>query len=356
MSGADMLTGGIIGFGNIAAEGHVPGYRYCRGARIVAAFDPDESRAKALEGSLPDARFFSDIDEFFEKNSFDFVDIATPPAFHAPYIIQALERGLHVLCEKPLVLDLDQLEAIRGLSRAKGRVVFTVHNWRHSPVIKEVSRLLSGKDEEGLGRIRRIRYEVIRMRPSVAVGEGSGQADGPDNWRLDPAVAGGGILVDHGWHAFYIVNGWLGGEPRWVEGRLENRKFKEIAVEDTAEVTFGYPDGAVAELFFTWAGDERRNSIAIEADGGRRMLVLDDHIVCEEAGPGGCGRKVLKSFSEGLSHGSHHPDWYGAVVQEFLDEVQGRTRPGRNLIQASSCLKMLLGAAEAAKSGRRIEL
>jgi predicted dehydrogenase len=252
------------------------------------------------------------------------------------------------------------LEAIKELSRVKKRVVFTVHNWRHSPVIQEVSRLLAAKDEDGqgrLGRIRRVRYEVIRMRPSVAVGEGPGQTGGPDdNWRLDPAVAGGGILVDHGWHAFYIVNGWLGGEPKWVEGRLENRKFKEIAVEDTAEVIFGYPDGAVAELFFTWAGGERRNSIAIEADGGRRMLVLDDHIVCEETGPGGCGRKVLKSFSEGLSHGSHHPDWYGAVVQEFLDEVQGRTTPGKNFTQAASCLKMLLGAAEAAKSGRRVEL
>ena len=355
----EKLRGGIIGFGHIAAKGHVPGYMFTKGAQIVAAFDPEPSRAQALSELLPGARFCHSAEELFSIQDLDFVDISAPPAFHAGYICRALEHGLHVLCEKPLVLSLEELEAAAGLAGEKGLVLFTVHNWRHCPIIQEVDWLLAsaGREEagagaDGFGGVRRIVYEVIRTGPSVAV-DGPG---GADNWRLDPEISGGGILVDHGWHAFYLVNQWMGAVPIGIEAGLENRRFTGLEVEDTASVRLIYPGGREAELFFTWAGDQRRNTISIEAAGGRRLLVLDDHIVCEEGVQGGCGRKVLKSFEEGLSHGSHHPDWYGMVIEEFVAEIRDPGLRGRNLEQASMCLRMLDAARRSALEGRRIGL
>jgi predicted dehydrogenase len=94
--------------------------------------------------------------------------------------------------------------------------------------------------------VRRIVWETLRVRPAAA-------ADGSDsNWRVDPAVAGGGVLTDHGWHVFYVLPAWVGARPTSVGARLETRRHTAFAVEDTASVRLGFTH-ASAEIFLTWA-------------------------------------------------------------------------------------------------------
>jgi predicted dehydrogenase len=321
------MKGVITGFGNIALNGHLPGFRAHDDVRITGVFDPVDARAKECEAALPGARFYSDLDRMLQCEQPDFVDIATPPSSHGEYVARALEHGAHVLCEKPLVLDSGELERIASMVRSSGRIVFTVHNWRYSPLFRKADALLAS----GItGRTERIRYEVIRVKPSVAVGDDAGT-----NWRLDPAVAGGGILVDHGWHAFYMVNQWMGEAPLSVECVFEKRKFAAMSVEDTASATFFYGDGRKAELFFTWAGDKRSNNVFITGERGA-INILDDRIVCETSG----GTDEF-FFDEGLSHGSHHPEWYGSIVRDFMAEIRGETPANRNFMEASCCFRML---------------
>jgi len=321
------VKGAIIGFGHIAANGHVPAYRANPDFRIEAVCDSHAERMPLNERLLPGSRFYSSADELLEKEDIDFVDVSTPPAAHAVFILKALSSGRHVLCEKPLVLDVADLRDIWQTMERTGRVVVTVHNWRYSPILQKVSSLVrDGK----IGRVKNMEYRVIRTQPSAAVGNGVSE-----NWRLDPAVAGGGILVDHGWHAFYLVNEWADAVPEKVECRLENKKFRDIRVEDTAEVRFRYHGGMEARLFFTWAGGERSNYIAIEGSQGR--IEVPDNIVRLENWRG----KSEIAFSEGLSAGSHHPDWYGAVLREFLSEMKDRKAAGRNFKEASCCFNLL---------------
>lgn len=321
------MKGAIIGFGNIALNGHLPGFRQHKKIEIVAVFDPVESRRKECAAALPNAHFYSDIDEMFRIEELDLVDIATPPSSHGALVINALEHDIHAMCEKPLVLDAEELQKIDSLVRSSGKIVFTVHNWRYSPVFLKTSEIVSSGR---IGKVKDIGYQVIRVKPSVAVGEDAGT-----NWRLDPAVAGGGILVDHGWHAFYMVNEWMGKAPVTAECSFENRKFTNMPVEDTATARFSYTGGANAELFFTWAGDERRNYVFITGEDGK-INVLDNRIVVET----GEGREEIK-FNEGLSQGSHHPEWYGSIVGDFIAEMEGDTPAGANFIEASCCFRML---------------
>ena len=110
-----------------------------------------------------------------------------------------------------------------------------------------------------IGQVRRVDWRTLRTRPSVAVG-----GDGDANWRLDPAIAGGGILLDHGWHAAYCVARWAGAEPMRLSARLESRRFRDLAVEDTAvvDLDFGAASGrAWVEFRITWRSTHSNGSL-----------------------------------------------------------------------------------------------
>ncbi len=243
-----MLKGALLGFGHVAAEGHVPGWLARKDIEIVAAADARPGRSTAFFETFPQGRWYTTAEDLLTKEELDFVDICTPPGSHAMLIRQALSRSLHVLCEKPLVVSPQELRGLPALSAEKERAVVTVHNWRYAPAVVRITELLAAGT---IGELRRVRWKTLRNKPAATVGEAG-------NWRIDPAQSGGGILVDHGWHALYVVSGWMGAAPRTVAASLETRKFHEWPVEDTADLFLVYP-AASAEILLTWADPERAN-------------------------------------------------------------------------------------------------
>src|SRR5437764_13860775 len=100
-----MLRGGIVGLGNVARNGHVPAGLARKDVRIVAAADIDSGSRGAFSAVAPGVACHDSAEALLERERLDFVDLCTPPASHGAVIRLALDRGLHVLCEKPLVLD-----------------------------------------------------------------------------------------------------------------------------------------------------------------------------------------------------------------------------------------------------------
>ena len=197
-----MLRGAFIGFGNVAARGHLPGWQSRDDVRIVAATDALPDRREAFLEACPDGRWCDSVDGLLSGETLDFVDVCTPPGSHAALVKRALDAGLHVLCEKPLVTQVADAEAVAASSARAGRTVHVVHNWLHAPVCLKISALIA---EGAIGAVRSVNWQTLRTQPAVALGP-----DGDKNWRVDPAIAGGGILYDHGWHALYCVARWAG--------------------------------------------------------------------------------------------------------------------------------------------------
>ena len=324
-----MLRGALIGVGHVARNGHLPGWKGRLEATLVAAADARPDGREAFLAAFPEARWYGSAEELLSaEGSLDFVDVCTPPWLHVPVSRAALEAGCHVLCEKPLALSAEDLPALGALARRKGRALVTVHNWKHAPALAKITELLQGGS---VGAVRSVRWETLRSQPAVAAGE-------KGNWRVDPAQSGGGILVDHGWHALYVLRQWLGGSPQAVSARLETRKHREFAIEDTATVRLDW-NGAACEVFLTWAAPERRNRVAIEGDRGR--LSLDGGRIALES-DGGVQAWDLPSISKG----SHHPEWFRGVVEEFLGEVGEPASRGRNFEEAVLCATLLARARE----------
>lgn len=326
-----MLKGGIIGFGNIVVNGHLPGWIAREDVQITAVMDISTSRKKESARLLPDARFYTSAEEMLDSEELDFIDLATPPSAHASLIKKCLNKNLHVLCEKPLVLSSDDFKLVEQLAKKKDRVLFTVHNWRFSPMIKALQEIVrQGK----IGKLENLSWEVFRTGPSVTVPV-EGEKDS-DNWRLNPEISGGGILIDHGWHAFYIIMELFGETPTHTKGTLENRKYKDLQIEDTALVSIFFPEGK-AEAMFTWSAQERKNRVEIKGSHGD--IVLENNTIVLTSSE----KKEKVNFSQSLSQGSHHPEWFESTAHEFLTEIGETDRKGENLNQAAACLAIVEG-------------
>jgi predicted dehydrogenase len=327
-----VLRGAFIGFGNVAAKGHLPGWQSVRDVEIVAATDAVAAQGKVFLEACPGGQWHKTVDELLSNKTLDFVDICTPPSTHAALIKRALEARLHVLCEKPLVTRIGDAQAVLAAAVGSGRAVYTVHNWLKAPICDRISALV---DEGAVGPVRTVRWQTLRMKPAVTV-----TSDG-SNWRADPAVAGGGILFDHGWHALYCVVRWL-GIPRGVSALLEKRRFREWPIEDTATVTLDRESGS-ARIYLTWAAEERANHIEVEGDRGR-IEVVDDVVVLTS----GQGERRW-SCPPPLSQGSHHRDWFVGVARDFQ---RAATRGDRgNLDEALLCARLIDLAQRSSAAG-----
>jgi predicted dehydrogenase len=321
-----VLSGAIIGFGEVARHGHAPAYAASTEAKIVAVVDPTEERRQVAQACLPGVPTFSTIGQMAESVEVEFVDICTPPALHGDPMLDALARGWNVLCEKPLLLDPVELEKVRGLAQANGRAVVPVHNWKYAPIIRQATKLLRS---EAIGPLNRLEIETLRIHDCAA-------AD-PNhlNWRLDPAMAGGGVLMDHGWHAIYLARNWFGEDPIEVEASLQ-RPSPE-AVENEARLTLLFPSGS-AETFLTWKAAARRNTMRLVGEYGE-IAIDDDRLQV---------RGETIQFDRALSSGSHHADWFAAMLPDVVAKFRAPETAQESLNEAALCLSVIRRAYELA--------
>jgi len=328
----------LLGFGNVAAYGHVPGWRGRADVRLAAVAEPSPGQRDLAQRLLGDVHVYESAVDLLRHERVDFVDIAAPPASHVPLITAAAEAGAHVLCEKPLATAVTAYRAARAAVRRHRVVLHTVHNWKYSEAFGAVRRCL---DTGAIGALRRIVFETERDGCSAMVGE---------NWRMRAATAGGGIMVDHGWHALYLVLALADAVPRRVRATMERRRYTEIDVEDTAHCGIDF-DGVTAEINLTWAARARRTCWRFEGEAGE-LIVDDDRLVVRRG-----GTERSEPLAQGLSAGSHHPEWFSGVVDAFVRELDDPTVRGTNQVEAEWCLLLLhLAYASHARGGQAIDV
>ncbi len=321
-----MLKGAIVGFGEVARNGHWPTYAASREAEIVAVVDRTAERRKVAQESLPGVATFSTLEELAAGAEIDFVDICTPPALHGEPMLDALARGWHVLCEKPFLLDLSELEKVRSLARERGCAVVPVHNWKYAPIVRRATEILRAG---AIGELRGVEIETLRVEDCAAA-----DPDRP-NWRRDPAIAGGGVLMDHGWHAIYLARQWFGTEPTEVRASLH--RTIAAGAEDEATLTLVFPSGQ-AKIFVTWRADVRRNTMRLVGERGE--IAIDDDTLR-------VGDESIR-FESALSAGSHHADWFASMLPDVIASFREPKLSLQAFEEAALCLSVIRRAYQPA--------
>ncbi|MEW6439598.1 MAG: Gfo/Idh/MocA family oxidoreductase [bacterium] len=333
------LKGALLGFGKMAEHGHLPGWRAQPGASIEAVCDPDPERRRRASELLPRARTYASPEELYRTEPLDFVDICTPPPLHAPMMTGALERGLHVLCEKPFVGSRREFGRVLRLVAARQRVAFPAHNWKHAPILARARQWL----ERGLlGKTLYSEFHTLRMHPAL----------GHTQWRGEKKEAGGGgILLDHGWHGMYLLLLFHQERPLSVSAWTDPAAGADGCAEESAHLQLEFPH-ATGNLFLTWKAPGRYNSARVYGEKG--MLLLEDDRLSFR----GSGRQARSAvFGSPLSQGSHHPDWTAGLLKDFLEAIASPHKALGALEEAFLCLEItLLAYASSRRAGRRMSI
>ena len=370
------LQGAFIGFGNIAELGHWPSYADSTEAEIVAIMDPSPKRQAAAKALNPALRVYGTVEEMFRTEKLDFVDICTPPSMHAELALKALAAKCHVLCEKPLTLKPSEYEALAKASAKAQRTVFTVHNWKYAPIFQKAFSLLK---EGAIGPVWHVEIFTLRNNvcqgtsggfasPSLAVpsptGRGTGIPQGeasPEDWRKNAAVAGGGILVDHGWHAFYLLTNLVKAEPQKILAKMLKDREDPESLEEAVQTLVQFPE-ADGYVHLTWRAKMRRNNVIVQGQNGT-LLIDDDRILLTTHD----GNREEIKFDTALSAGSHHADWFKTLLPDFIDEIkdpfpnggqpqqilhmEGAAKRGANFKEAGWCLALTTAAYQSNLQG-----
>lgn len=336
-----MLTGALLGAGNIARNGHLPAYlghpSLRDRLRIAAVADLSAANLAAVRELLPGVRTYSSPLELIREEAPDFVDICTPPYAHRELIEEAAAAGCHILCEKPLATTLDDALAAQRAAQRAGVVLFPCHQYHYAPQwLATRAAVLDGR----VGPVRVGSLSVYRN------GANPGSAAWQPAWRTEPCLAGGGILVDHGTHLFYQLHA-LFGPPASIACRTEQR-LPGSRVDDTATVYLRYPR-RVVRIHLTWAADRRYTCHRYVGTRGE-VACLDDRLLVRSAD----GERDLP-FGEGLSHGSAHSDWFGPLLTDFADRMEAGDLRGDRADEAVLVAAYLTLAYEsAARAGTQL--
>jgi predicted dehydrogenase len=338
-----MLRGAISGFGEVAAQAHLVGWRTRPDVSIVAIHDPVSERRHQALRLIPNVRVYDDLELMLDGERLDFVDVASPPAWHAATAMTALAAGAHVLVEKPLCLAADEFESLCAAAANHGRVLMCVHNWKHAATYRLAHDLVR------MGQLGEIRYVALDRLRTAPAGIGTGASG---RWRLG-AASGGGILVDHGWHAFYLMR-WLmsGSDPAAISAFMSVSQEAPVqeknGVEDVADLRVIFPGDRIASAHLTWRSPARRtramlygSEAAFEIEGDRAVLTVRS----------GKSKDVSPTPE---ADDSYHSAWFAGMAADFeraVGEGVESATAAENMAEARAALALTLGARESSRRG-----
>jgi predicted dehydrogenase len=171
-------------------------------------------------------------------------------------------------------------------------------------------------------------------------------------WRSEKEESGGGgIFLDHGWHGIYLLLNFHTDSPCTVSAWMYPPPSGQGQAEHTAHLLLDFRD-ATASLFLTWKADRRYNSARIYGEEG--FLVLEDNRIVLRPRK---GTTRVATYRHPLSHGSHHPEWFGHVLERFLGAIKDRRLATEELEEASLCLEIThRGYLSAQKGGTCVSI
>ena len=229
---------GVIGTGGIA-RAHVIGYQLA-GAEVVALCDLDKMTLATRQNEWHVANGYTDFNELIRDPTITAVSVCTPNSSHHPITVAAAKAGKHVLCEKPVSLDLTQADEMIAACDNAGVVFQVGHHMRSWAAANQAKRLI---DSGQIGEITYARFRQAHDWGGARVVRGVFGSK---------AHSGGGTLLDNGCHLFDLAR-YFAGDVNDVFARVATRKF-DVEVEDTAVASLGFVSGAMGQVEVAWTG------------------------------------------------------------------------------------------------------
>jgi len=267
----------------------------------------------------------------------DAVIVASENARHRPLVVAAAQSGAAVLCEKPLATTLEDALAMQAACDAAGVILMTAYPVRFSPAFLRLRDLVAAN---GLGALL------------AATGTNNGQIPvGERAWFTDPALSGGGAMVDHIVHVADLLDALTGLLPervRAVSNRILHAEKPEVRAETGGLVTISYAGGFVATIDCSWSQPDNAptwGGLTLQVVGTRGIADIDpfaQHV----AGSDGGGTLFLP----------YGPNLDERLLAEFVQAVRAGRIAQPDGAAGIRSLKVVLAAQESARTGQVVSV
>jgi predicted dehydrogenase len=228
----------VIGAGFWANEMHLPVLTRLPGVRVVgiASATAEHARASAERFSIP--RWTTDYRELLDDPAVDMVDILTPNAQHAPMTVAAARAGKHVMCIKPLALNLEEARQMQAEIQKAGVRFFYAENVPFIPALMRTREII---EEGALG-------EVFRVKACEGIGAP------PNRWLYDKQQSGGGAIIDMAVHSIAFCRWMAGAEAESVYAQAGTFVHGDkTGNEDTAVLVIRFKNGVIGQCEDSWS-------------------------------------------------------------------------------------------------------
>jgi predicted dehydrogenase len=325
---------GLLSTANIN-QSLIPAIRQSKRGELaaVASRSLEKAKAYAKEWEIPQA--FGSYQEMLDSGEVDAVYIGLPNHLHAPWSINAMKAGVHVLCEKPFAITLDEVDAMIATSKETGCVLAEAFMYRHHPQTRIVGEFLKNRR---LG-------EIIVVRGIFNFAMSDERRNAPDV-RLVPEW-GGGALWDVGVYPLSYSQFVMGGPPDWVFG---TQWIGPHGVDETFCGQLGYSSGRITQISCAFRSPFHTQ---IEVVGTEGRLVITRPFVAMEN-----DRRLTFFDADGKAEEIPVPEKYlylGEVEDMHAAILDGA--PGYlTLDETRNHVRTVLALYESAKTGKVINL
>ena len=322
----------IVGCGGIA-DAYAAALARMPNAQLAAVVDPDQAgRARIAKSTSTDAPAeFADLESLIRNDALD-IDAAlvlTPPNTHEELSCKLLQRGLHVLCEKPLAPTVAAAERMLQCANASNRRLMLGSKFRYTNDVSLARTLL---DDEVCGEI--IIYENVFCS----------HVDMTKRWNATPEISGGGVLIDNGCHSVDLARHLLGPLSK-VQAQFGTR-MQPLNVEDTARMLFQSESGTLGSIDLSW-------SVRKETDAYVRIHGTQGTL---EIGWRGSRWKSTDGEWQAFGSGYDKIAAFQSQLQNFVASITTEARPVINDTDAMASVVVIDCAYQSAQQERWIAI
>lgn len=338
---------GVIGLGGVGNR-HAQAVAKSDYAELAGVCSRREESFGKIREAVPHLLCTTKYEELLGVEGLEAVVVATPDYLHVEHAMEALRRGKHVLCEKPIAYRVEDGVSMVEAARKAGKTLFVGHVVRYSPGFRLAKKMV---DDGVIGELFFLESEYAHNYDEVGAGK---------SWRTDPQI-GREQVVSGGCHAIDILR-WYGGNPMEVQAYANHKVLSSWTTDDTTIGIYRFPNGAIGKVFVSAA--VRRNYTMRTVLYGSKGTIIADNVsdqVTLYAAELDTGFMQARSMRHPETLGISIPSRNaGKAVPEQLEAFHQTIVKGKdgtaNGESAVNTLATSLATVEAAKTGRAVKI
>jgi predicted dehydrogenase len=339
----DKFRVGIVGCGNIFPM-HAISVNALECAEVTAVCDIKEERAKAKAEEF-NCKCYIDYKEMIDSENLDVIHICLPHYLHAPVAIYAASKGVSILTEKPMSIELQDAEEMINSAKNNNVTLGVIFQNRYNPGSQLIKKTLESGE---LGRIISGKLFVTWNRSD----EYYSRSDWKGTWEKE----GGGVIIDQAIHTMDLMRWFIDSEIDYVDANISNRAHEIIEVEDSAEGVIKYKNGVVTGFFtINYYGYDAPVEIELYCENGIVKMVGDRASIRFTD-----GRELIadNNPNEVFHYGDGAKGYWGVShvkqIKNFYEALFAGVQPDITGEEAVKTQKMICAIYESGREKKRI--